>query len=644
MRRSSRRSVNGGVKITAEVAGYVETDPSSRYGRFRDVLGKGAMKVVYKGFDEVLGIEVAWNQIKLNDVFRSPEEVQRLYAEVHLLKTLHHDSIIKFYTSWVDVHRRTFNFITEMFTSGTLRQYRQKYQRVNIEAVKNWAGQILRGLEYLHGLDPPVIHRDLKCDNIFVNGHLGQVKIGDLGLAAILRGSQHAHSVIGTPEFMAPELYEEDYDELVDIYSFGMCVLEMLTSEYPYSECSNPAQIYKKVTTGKLPEALNRIEDEEAKRFVAKCLDNVSKRLPARELLLDPFIASSHDDYNDNDIVNEEEEEEQNSSIENGTDIQEEQLVEPDLQRTTNMSITGTMNPEDDTIFLKVHISDDENGNNARNIYFPFDIVNDTAIDVAMEMVKEMEISDWEPSEIAVMIEEQISSLVPNWKDWISTPLEKGSCFPNSYDEVEEEEEEEVVEEEYDIANRPFYASSCSSSHNSLLALNSSNFLRGNNMASFDRSWSQDDMYMNDDSSSMSSLNSFNYSNLNYCSGYEEDYDSSLRGNNNVEATMAQKSTRFRPANSAEVASLRACPHLKHNHHQQQHHYPPKLTRIRSLVDVRSQLLHRSLVEEINKRRSFKTVGAVENIGFQNPGEDFSSTKMFTTGDFPGRSSSKDHS
>lgn len=48
---------------------------------------------------------------------------------------------------------------------------------------------------------------------------------------------------------MAPELYEEDYNELVDVYSFGLCVLEMLTSEYPYSECSNPAQIYKKVTS-----------------------------------------------------------------------------------------------------------------------------------------------------------------------------------------------------------------------------------------------------------------------------------------------------------------------------------------------------------------------------------------------------------
>lgn len=50
-----------------------------------------------------------------------------------------------------------------------------------------------------------------------------------------------------------------------------------------------------------------------------------------------------------------------------------------------------------------------------RNIYFPFDIVNDTALDVAIEMVKELEISDWEPFEIADMIEGEISALVPNW-------------------------------------------------------------------------------------------------------------------------------------------------------------------------------------------------------------------------------------
>lgn len=54
--------------------------------------------------------------------------------------------------------------------------------------------------------------------------------------------------VVGTPEFMAPELYEETYNEKVDVYSFGMCVLELATLEYPYAECRNAAQIYKKVS------------------------------------------------------------------------------------------------------------------------------------------------------------------------------------------------------------------------------------------------------------------------------------------------------------------------------------------------------------------------------------------------------------
>ena len=141
----------------------------------------------------------------------------------------------------------------------------------------------MEGLLYLHSHNPPVIHRDLKCDNIFVNGNQGEVKIGDLGLAAILQQAHSAHSVIGnisceiiiysiifmqatvgilllkasvihimtlgTPEFMAPELYEEEYNELVDIYAFGMCLLELVTFEYPYVECSNAAQIYKKVTS-----------------------------------------------------------------------------------------------------------------------------------------------------------------------------------------------------------------------------------------------------------------------------------------------------------------------------------------------------------------------------------------------------------
>lgn len=72
----------------------------------------------------------------------------------------------------------------------------------------------------------------------------------------------------GTPEFMAPEMYEEHYDESVDVYAFGMCMLEMATGEYPYSECSGPAQIYKKVVSVSLPKYLIYIYIYKNRRFI----------------------------------------------------------------------------------------------------------------------------------------------------------------------------------------------------------------------------------------------------------------------------------------------------------------------------------------------------------------------------------------
>ena len=61
---------------------------------------------------------------------------------------------------------------------------------VSSHVIKTWCSQILQGLVYLHGLDPPVIHRDIKLDNIFFHGSEGQVKIGDLGLATLMQGGR----------------------------------------------------------------------------------------------------------------------------------------------------------------------------------------------------------------------------------------------------------------------------------------------------------------------------------------------------------------------------------------------------------------------------------------------------------------------
>jgi len=102
----------------------------------------------------------------------------------------------------------------------------------------------------------------------------------------------HAESVIGTPEFMAPEVYDEHYTEKVDTYAFGMCMLEMMTQEYPYSECTNAAQIYKKVTGGKPPAALLRIEDGEVRDFIEQCIGPFEDRPSPSELMSSSFFSS----------------------------------------------------------------------------------------------------------------------------------------------------------------------------------------------------------------------------------------------------------------------------------------------------------------------------------------------------------------
>ncbi|KAJ7960871.1 Protein kinase superfamily protein [Quillaja saponaria] len=249
---------------------FVEIDPTSRYGRYTELLGCGAVKKVYRAFDQEEGIEVAWNQVKLKNFSNDAAMVDRLYSEVRLLRNLTNQNIIALYNVWRDEDHDTLNFITEVCTSGNLREYRKKHRHVSMKALKKWSVQILKGLDYLHTHEPCVIHRDLNCSNVFVNGNTGQVKIGDL----------------------------EDYTEMVDIYSFGMCVLEMVTLEIPYSECDNVAKIYKKVSSGIRPQALSKV-DPDVKLFIERCLAQPRERPSAAELLEDSFFEEIDDGEND---------------------------------------------------------------------------------------------------------------------------------------------------------------------------------------------------------------------------------------------------------------------------------------------------------------------------------------------------------
>ncbi|XP_034731402.1 serine/threonine-protein kinase WNK2 isoform X9 [Etheostoma cragini] len=269
----------------------VSTSPGGRFLKFDIELGRGSFKTVYKGLDTETWVEVAW--CELQDRKLSKVERQRFKEEAEMLKGLQHPNIVRFYDFWESPlkGKKCIVLVTELMTSGTLKTYLKRFKVMKPKVLRSWCRQILKGLHFLHTRTPPIIHRDLKCDNIFITGPTGSVKIGDLGLAT-LKAASFAKSVIGTPEFMAPEMYEEHYDEAVDVYAFGMCMLEMATSEYPYSECQNAAQIYRKVTSGVKPASYNKVMDPEIKEIIGECIcQKKEERYTIKDLLNHAFFA-----------------------------------------------------------------------------------------------------------------------------------------------------------------------------------------------------------------------------------------------------------------------------------------------------------------------------------------------------------------
>lgn len=269
----------------------VGVSPDGRFLKFDIEVGRGSFKTVYKGLDTETGVAVAW--CELQDKYSKAERA-RFKEEAEMLKQLQHPNIVKFHDSWEtrlpNKDKKRVILVTELMTSGTLKTYLKRFKGVKEKILKSWCRQILKGLLFLHTRTPPIIHRDLKCDNIFINGTTGLVKIGDLGLAT-LKKSSFAKSVIGTPEFMAPEMYEEHYDESVDVYAFGMCMLEMTTLEYPYMECQNPAQIYRRVVSGIKPECLDKVGSKEVRQIIEGCTKaNIDQRYTIKEITNHPFF------------------------------------------------------------------------------------------------------------------------------------------------------------------------------------------------------------------------------------------------------------------------------------------------------------------------------------------------------------------
>ena len=231
MNDASNKSDTGGLlhqhDQNEEDDGVVQRDDEQRFIRYSEQIGAGRFKVVYKGFDERNGLDVAWVIISGDQLGLDLPTLMKLLTETQRNTKLKHKHIIRCFKCWKSENQ--INLVTEIFTSGNLREFIQEHNQLGPDALRKFSKQILEGIDYLHSQDPPVVHGDLRCDKIYVNGNEGTVKIGDLGLVTLLT-RRYAHSPPSSND-VAPETHVDGvrHSPEYDILSFGMCMLEMYT-------------------------------------------------------------------------------------------------------------------------------------------------------------------------------------------------------------------------------------------------------------------------------------------------------------------------------------------------------------------------------------------------------------------------------
>ena len=250
-------------------------DPSHRYRRGERISQNG-IKTSYRAFDQQEGAEVIWNEINYQGT--SDSIFQQLCQEVESLIKVKSSNVISLLSAWINKATNIFYFVTELFTTQTIRSYTNTVVREpHMSVISNWVYQILQGLSALHHLTPPYICRDLRCDNIYIDPSENLVKIGIPDFELIL------HEI--TPSLAAPEVQKGHLDPKSDVWSLGLCVVEIATQVIPYSEFKTPNEKRNAVVDKIMPQAISQVPDPTVADFVATCLQPVNLRPSVLQLM-----------------------------------------------------------------------------------------------------------------------------------------------------------------------------------------------------------------------------------------------------------------------------------------------------------------------------------------------------------------------
>lgn len=266
---------------------FVEHSNDNRYHRHNKLIGRGKQKTVYLAYDSLTSTEVAWGKINLGSGgFKLFQEV---HLQININLKMRHKHIVPLYDWWFG-RDNTVNVVMELFVPGSLKKHLQMYHPISTHVIRDWSYQIATALQSIHANG--VVHRDIKCDNIMINSNTGLVKLSDLGFANFV--SALSSEVVGTPCYMAPEVFDGKYTHKSDVYSFGMLLLEMLTNEVPYAECKTMAQIYRKLSANDPPNCFKSLNPSELKRLIALCIGPAETRPSIDTVLKSPFYTNKY--------------------------------------------------------------------------------------------------------------------------------------------------------------------------------------------------------------------------------------------------------------------------------------------------------------------------------------------------------------
>jgi serine/threonine protein kinase/tetratricopeptide (TPR) repeat protein len=259
-------------------------------GRYQvlEHLGKGGMGRVYKVLDleinEVVALKVLGPELSDDEEF-----IRRFHNELKLARRISHKNVCGLYHLSRD-ESGTYYITMEFVPGEDLKSLMGRVGQLSIRKAVAIAEQVSAGLSEAHGLG--IIHRDLKPQNIMID-HQGNVRIMDFGIALSLsaKGVTKTPMLIGTPEYMAPEIVDgKEADGRSDIYALGVILFEMLTGGLPF-EADKPLAMAMKhrVQVPEPPKLINPQVPESLNRAVLRCLEKTREKRyqKVEELLAD---------------------------------------------------------------------------------------------------------------------------------------------------------------------------------------------------------------------------------------------------------------------------------------------------------------------------------------------------------------------